>query len=103
MDFGDCLMADANGAIKYLTDDLLQTLGKWQEFIGQWEITQTYAAGISCDSSRSMSSASSLAEATSAAALVARLCSNSLMSSEPRFSPSSYHTMSGGYFCHTMR
>eukprot|EP00965_Chrysotila_dentata_P250178 6209295-Pleurochrysis_carterae.AAC.1 len=38
-----------------------------------------------------MSSASFLADASSTAALAARLCSNSLRRSEPRFSPGSYH------------
>eukprot|EP00965_Chrysotila_dentata_P255518 6212248-Pleurochrysis_carterae.AAC.1 len=51
--------------------------------MAQWEITQTHAAGMRSDSSRWMSSASSLVDASSAAASAARLCSNSLRSSEP--------------------
>eukprot|EP00965_Chrysotila_dentata_P062086 2056856-Pleurochrysis_carterae.AAC.1 len=35
MGFGDSSMADANGVISYLTDDLQQTRGQWQEFMGQ--------------------------------------------------------------------
>eukprot|EP00965_Chrysotila_dentata_P193939 6176048-Pleurochrysis_carterae.AAC.3 len=59
------------------------------------KVKLTHAASIRSDSSRSKSSASSLAYAFSAAA--SGLCSNSLRSFEPRFSPGSYYTMSDGY------
>eukprot|EP00965_Chrysotila_dentata_P071122 2350546-Pleurochrysis_carterae.AAC.1 len=61
----------------------LGRLSQRQEFMGQMEITQTQAAGMRSDASRSTSFASYLADASFAAASAARLCSNSLRSSEP--------------------
>eukprot|EP00965_Chrysotila_dentata_P220687 6191932-Pleurochrysis_carterae.AAC.4 len=63
--------------------------------MGQSEITQTRAAGMRFYFSKSRVSASSLANASSAAASAVGTphCSYSLRSSEPRFSPGSYHTL----------